>query len=223
MPDINNLKKYINYATSKSGFNPDVIKKFVIDSKLHKLEPFQNNVSICLDEMKLQQVLVYKRSSGKLVGFCEMGDINQEIESFQARCVDKESSVLTISKDIAKYVNVFVVRGIYTHLESTIGYHASRGFTGDQLFLLVWEATRILKVVGFKVRSWVCDEATQNRSMEFQITLEYVITQLTGSPDKNIYFISDVPHLLKTTRNNLENLHGHMSTRNLHVSSIYWC
>ena len=114
MPDINNLKKYINYTTSKSGFNPDVIKKFVIDSKLHKLEPFQNNVSICLDEMKLQQVLVYKRSSGKLVGFCEMGDINQEIESFQARCVDKENSIWTISKTLAKYVNVFIVCGIYT-------------------------------------------------------------------------------------------------------------
>ena len=68
--------------------------------------------------MKLQQGIVYKRSSGKLVGFCEMGDINQEIESFQARCVDKESSFLTISKNIPKYVNVFMVRGIYKNLES---------------------------------------------------------------------------------------------------------
>ena len=66
--------------------------------------------------MKLQQVLVYERSSGKLVGFCEMGDINQEIESFQARCVDKESSVLTISKDIAKYVNVFLWSVEFIHI-----------------------------------------------------------------------------------------------------------
>ena len=86
LPHINTLKKYINYTTPKSGFNPDVIEKFVIDSKLHKLEPFQG--------------LVYKRSSGKLAGFCEMGEINQEIERFQARCVDKESSVLTISKTL---------------------------------------------------------------------------------------------------------------------------
>ena len=100
LPHINTLKKYINYTTPKSGFNPDVIEKFVIDSKLHKLEPFRRNVSLCLDEMKLQQGLVYKRSSGKLAGFCEMGEINQEIERFQARCVDKESSVLTISKTL---------------------------------------------------------------------------------------------------------------------------
>ena len=40
-----------------------------------------------------------------------------------------------------------MVRGIYANLENKIGYHASRGFTGDQLFPLVWEATRILEVV----------------------------------------------------------------------------
>ena len=43
LPHINTLEKYINYTTPKSGFNPDVIKKFDINS--HKLESFQNNVS----------------------------------------------------------------------------------------------------------------------------------------------------------------------------------
>ena len=79
-----------------------------------QLEPFQKNVGLCFDEMKFQQGLVCKRSSGKLVAFCEMGDISQEIESFQARCVDKENSIWTISKTLAKYVNVFIVCGIYT-------------------------------------------------------------------------------------------------------------
>ena len=108
-PHINTLKNsksHINYTTSKSGFNPDVIKKIVIDSNLYKLEPFQKNVSLCFDEIKFQQGLVCKRSSGKLVAFCEIGDINQEIESFQARCVAKENIILTISKTLAKYVNV---------------------------------------------------------------------------------------------------------------------
>ena len=82
MPHINTLKKYINYRTRKSEFNPDVIKKFVIDSNLHKFETFEKNVSLSFGEMKLQQGLGYERSSEKLVGFCEMGDINQEIESF---------------------------------------------------------------------------------------------------------------------------------------------
>ena len=91
LPFIDHLKKYINYTTPKCGFNPDVIKKFVINSNLHKFEPFQKNVSLYFGEMKLQQGLLYKRSSGKLVEFSDIREINQEIESFQARCVGKEN------------------------------------------------------------------------------------------------------------------------------------
>ena len=79
LPHIDHLKKYINYTTPKSGFNPDVIKKFFINSNLHKLEPFQKNVSLYFGEMKLQQGLLYKRSSGKLVEFSDIREINQEI------------------------------------------------------------------------------------------------------------------------------------------------
>ena len=50
-----------------------------------------------------------------------------------------------------------MVRGILSKLCYPIGYHASTGFTGDQLFPLVWEATQILEIIGFKVRVWVCD------------------------------------------------------------------
>ena len=119
---------------------------------------------------------------------------------------------MTISKKTCKICEC--VRGIYTNLESTIGY-------------LVWEATRILEVVAFKVRRWVCDGATPNRAF-FKIngvlnqfgTHYYTIYMF--SPDRNIYFISDVPHLLKTTRKNLENSHWHMNTRDLHVIIVYW-
>ena len=162
LPHVNTLKKYLNYTTPTVGFNPDVLKKLVIDSKLHSLEEFQKEVSLCFDEMKLQQGLVYQRSTGKLIGFCEMGDINHEIATFQASCFEELSDELKVAKNLAKYVNVFMVRGIFSNLESTIGYHASCGFTGDQLFPLVWEATRVLEVLGFKVRSWVCDGAAPN-------------------------------------------------------------
>ena len=43
---------------------------------------------------------------------------------------------------------------------------------------------------------------------------------LTENPhgDWKIYFFSDVPHLLKTTRNCMENSKWNKNTRNLHVS-----
>ena len=56
-----------------------------------------------------------------------------------------------------------MVRGIFSNLEFTVGYHASTGFTGDELFPAIWVATRVLESIGFKVHNWVCDGAAPNR------------------------------------------------------------
>ena len=224
LPHVNTLKKYINFTDPMTGFNPDIIKQLIKDSKLEILEEYQKNVSLLFDEMKIQSNLVYKKSTGKIVGFVEMGDINEEISQFQTKFEDSEcQGEESIGKKVTKYVNVFTVRGILSKLCYPTGYHASTGFTGDQLFQLVWEATRILQTIGFKVRVWVCDGATPNRKC-FKINAtdddnNYYNTVNQFAPERQIYFISDVPHLLKTTRNNLENSHGNKNSRNLHVST----
>ena len=112
-------------------------------------------------------------------------------------------------------------------MECTVGYHASAGFTGDQLFPVVWEATRVLESIGFKVRNWVRDGAAPNRrfflinGLEEEKRGRQYWTVNSYAPKRKIFFISDVPHLLKTTRNNLENSHGNNNTRNLHVSGLH--
>ena len=158
------------------------------------------------------------------MGFVEMGDINEKISRFQKKCEDNDcQGDESIGKKVAKYVDVFMVRGILSKLCYPIGYHASIGFTGDQLFPVVWEATRILEGLGFKVRFWVCDGATPNRKC-FKINAtdnnnNYYYTVNQFAPERHIYFVSDIPHLLKTIRNNLENSHGNKNSRNLHVST----
>ena len=136
---------------------------------------------------------------------------------FSARCCSPEGNNLNILKIIATYANVFMVRGICSWLCATFGHHASTGFTADQLFPLVWKAARILECVGFK--AWVCDGASTNRKF-FKINhLEQEAGIVCSTinrfePSQKIYLISDVPHLLKTTRNNLENSHGNLNARN---------
>ena len=159
MPHVNTLKKYINYTDTTSGFNPDVLEQLVTDSKLSTLQEFEKNVALSFDEIKIKAGLVYKKGSGKIVGFTDMGDINDEIKTLVDRCEKKKKEKV----DFASYINVFMVRGICSKLCSPIGYHSSMGFTGDQLFPLVWEATRILEGLGFRVRSWTSDGAAPNR------------------------------------------------------------
>ena len=120
-----------------------------------------------------------------------------------------------MSKIIATYLNVPMIRRICSQLYATFGHHVLTGLTSDQLCPLVWETTRILECVGFKVRAWVCNGASSNRKffktnhLEQETGIMYLtVIKFKSSP--KIYFISDVPHLLQTIRNNIENSHGNL-------------
>ena len=223
LPHVNTLKKYINFTEAKSGFNPDIVEKRIEDSHLAELSELQKNVSLIFDEIKIKSGLVFRRSTGKLVGFTEMGELNEELRVLQDNL---DGSKSLDERDFAKYVNVFMVRGIFSNLCYPFGYHASTGFNADQLFPLVWDASAVLECIRFKVRVWVCDGATPNRKL-FKINSapnrdhEYYWTKNLFDPARKIYFLSDVPHLLKTTRNNFENSHGNRNSRNLHVSCCF--
>ena len=52
-------------------------------------------------------IYIYILSSGKLIRFCEMGDINQEIEIFKLGVLTKKTVFWQYQKKLAKYVNVF--------------------------------------------------------------------------------------------------------------------
>ena len=155
-----------------------------------------------------------------------MGDINEEMQELQYSVNEEDSNRDYLSIKLAKYVNVFMIRRIFSKLERTVGYHAYAGFTGDHLFPVVWEATRVLESIGFKVCNWVCDGAAPNRRFFLSNGLEeekrgrQYWTVNRYAPEKKIFVILDVPYLLKTTRNNLENSYGNNNIRNLHVSGL---
>ena len=101
----------------------------------------------------------------------------------------------------------------------------------QEIFLATWNVqldTMHLDSIGFKVCSWVCDGAAPNRKF-FLISgwKKRKEEDKTGPGihmhQKEIFFfISDVPHFLKTSRNNLENLHGNNNTRSVHVSYLQY-
>ena len=180
---------------------------------------------IVFAEMKIQGNLVFKKSTRKFIGYTEIGDLNEEINDFSVRFCSPEADIADISNRTVAYVNVLMIRGMRSQLCPAFGYHASTGFTVDQLFLSVWETTRILECVGFKARTWVCDGASHNckffkiNHFEQEAGIMYS-TAAIFEPSRKIYFVSDEPNLLKTTANNLENSHGNLIERNLFVSWI---
>ena len=111
------------------------------------------------------------KSSGTLIGFTELGDINDEIRDFESSLNGDD-----FRKDFATHVLVYIARGLFSNLCYPFGYFASTGFTSTQLFPTTLEAVRVLESVGFYVRVLTSDGASPNRKL-FEILT-------TDDPDK---------------------------------------
>ena len=167
------------------------------------MQPYKKNLTICFDERKRKADLVYRKSTGQLVGYTELGNINDELRLFESKVKNEE-----YRQDFATHVIVYMVRGIFTNLVYPFGFFASLGFTAAQLFPCSMEAISIIESIGLKVQVLTSDGATPNRKFFDMLTVEEEgnIYWTTNPHDKSrtIYFMSDVLHLLKTTRNCLE-------------------
>ena len=160
--------------------------------------------------------------SGKIFGFTDVGSLANEISSFERRCKGEEEP------PVATHVLVLMIRGIFSNLHSPIGYYPTTGASSNDLFSCIWEAIEFVETAGFRVRALVSDDASHtspNRKFyRMHSPIASTATSVTYctphklDPTRNLYFICDVPHLLKTARNNFENSHYHNKTRTLHVS-----
>lgn len=122
---------------------------------------------------------------------------------------------------LAKYLILFMVKGITTDLAFPLCHYATIGITADLLYPLTWEVIKCLEVdIGLKVLFITCDGASPNRRF-FQLHANgNELVNFTINPydeNRSIFFISDAPHLLKTARNCFSNSSSHLMSRHL------WC
>ena len=104
----------------------------------------------------------------------------------------------------------FMVRGISQHLDYPVAHFATSTLTAEQLYPMVWEVVGKLEAADLKVKVITADGASANRKF-FRLHREpsgsnvcngvvYKTTNVHATK-REVYFMSDVPHLLKTVRN----------------------
>lgn len=156
-------------------------------------------ITLVIDEMYIKEGLLYNKHSGALVGFEDLGDINNLIAIFERQAESRST------RPIAKCMLTFMVRGLFTSIKFVYAQFPSSSPKGCKIFVLVWKAVEHLTRIGFKVLAIVCDGAKNNRRM-FNLHSTgndfCYKTHNVYSVDKHpIFFICDPPHLIKTTRN----------------------
>ncbi len=228
LPSNRTLRDYTHHIKSSTGFLPEVTEQLINrEIKVDSLKLYEKHVSLCWDEMRIKENLVYDKHGVRVIGYVDIGNINNELLKFEEAC--KQEAYETSGSrrlPLAKHMLVFMVRGLFIKLNFPFAQFATHNLSADQLFPLVWDAVQKLEAADLKVVAFVCDGASQNRKF-FRMHSNEKDVYMTNNPyadePRPVYFFSDASHLIKTARNCWANSFAHTSSRALWVllSSVY--
>ncbi|XP_060571179.1 uncharacterized protein LOC132729426 [Ruditapes philippinarum] len=214
LPSSRTLFDYSHYIKSVNGFSPEVfqmLKNEATKNGMYK-EEWKLWVGLLFDEIHVKADLVYDKHSGELVGYVDLDSVGNQILQMQHQLEQSH-------QNLAKSMLVLMVRGLCGNLTFPLAGFATDSIKADFLYPIVWKTILYLeRFVKLKVLCVTCDGASPNRKF-FNLhkgdddTTYYSINPHDRS--RKIFFISNVPHLLKTTRNCISNSFWHKNSRRL--------
>jgi hypothetical protein len=113
LPSERVLRDYKNYFKPGAGIIKENIEE--LKEQASKFSGIQKYVAVVMDVMKIQENLVFDKTSGELIGFIDLGDPLTTYAN-----VDEDTT-------IASHALAFLVRGLCTNLKHVVAYY----FTGN--------------------------------------------------------------------------------------------
>jgi hypothetical protein len=119
------------------------------EAKVKTIPDFQKYVCLLLDEVRIKEDLVYDKHTSQIIGFINLGDVNNQLLQFQRSQTSDMDNPLP--PPVAKHMLVFMVRGLFSKLEFPYVQFPCGTTSGGVVFPLVWECIKRLEACGLKV------------------------------------------------------------------------
>ena len=145
LPSQRTLRDYTHVVKAANGFTLDIDEQLVRVSKLLTLKEWQKCVALVIDEMFIREDLVYDKTNDELIGFTDLGDINNHLVAYE-NCLNEDTC-----PTVANSMLVFMVCSFFTQIKYPYVHFPCANVSGDLLFAPIWEAVFRLERCGFKV------------------------------------------------------------------------
>ena len=154
-----------------------------------------------MDEVHIKTDLVYDKHQGSLISFVNLGNTNNRLLEFKNALGETQHE-----QQLASSMLVLMVRGIFQKLNYPYAQFACNNLSGELMFDPVWEAISRLERMGFRVLGIMCDGASPNHRLWKLHNAKDEMVYKVPNPfaregPRDLHFISDPLHLLKTIRN----------------------
>nr|CAH7733463.1 unnamed protein product [Callosobruchus chinensis] len=195
LPSVRTIQSWLKIINFKTGIDTTFSKKLAI--KVKTMCKNERACAVIFDEIALKPKLEYNESFDYIEGYEDLGFLGRKNE-------------------IANSALVFYVRGLFCNWKVPLCYFTSKGpVKGDILAQLIKEVIEGLRRLQLIPVALVADQGTNNRNA-YKILGASKLNPVITINNLKLFTIFDVPHLLKSLRNNFINpklkfkINGHL-------------
>lgn len=182
LPGDSTIRRWLKSIDYLPGFVGEYIRQ--IKLKVSTMSYTDKKCVILLDEMAISKCIEYNKTIDLIEGFQDLGSLGR-------------------SSKFAKHALMVMVRGLYNNWKFPLCYFLSNnGVKGDDLLILIKDCVDNILNVGLLPLAIVCDQGAQNRKL-FSLLNGTESNPITEIHDQKLVLIYDIPHLIKSIRNNL--------------------
>ena len=154
LPSQQTLRDYTYYVQTAIGFSVEVDQEIARCADLSK--HLNKYVTLVIDVVHIKEELVFDKHQGNLIGFVNLGEINNHLLKFEEMLQGHDYCTL------ANSMLVFMVRGLFSKFNFPHAQFCCSDLSGDLMFDPFWEAIARLERQGFNVLAVTCDGASTN-------------------------------------------------------------
>lgn len=204
LPSSRTLFDYTHVTSNVEGIQKDGLAAAHNEVK-NREHDYQKYYVLMFDEMTIASNLVCKKGTGEVIGFVKLNEVQEELKALE---VDLNREFPT-PPPMAEKVLCFMIKGCANSYKDVVAVFGTDSFNADDLFSTVWKVVGALEKVGVNVIALICDGHPANRSFfNKHVPVTKVPSKVVFdtinlcAPSRVMYFFSDLPHLLKSVRNN---------------------
>jgi len=113
LPSERTLRDYTHFIKPSTGFSVSVDGQLQREAKLDSISSSQRHFCLALDEVKMED-LVFDKHSGEMIGFIDIGDINNQLAALYQSCISDNNVYKPL---LTTHMLVFMVCGLLTDLK----------------------------------------------------------------------------------------------------------
>jgi len=142
LPSQRSLRDYTHYVLASAGFSNAVDIQLMEAANIVSCPEYEKNVLLIMDEMHIKESLIFNKHTGALVGFTNLGEMNEHLQKFEQSLEANDGNT---QEPLAKSVLVMMVRGLFSQLQFPYAQFPCEAVSGDQLYNPFWNAVMRLE------------------------------------------------------------------------------